>query len=132
MGKESALSAILGAIEEVSTQRLSIYIPNKDMDGKKISHLDKWIMEAQEILTEIGGGATSFPSADGSWKNPASGEIIFESTKLIYTYIRNEEFIANIPKLKDYLYRFGRETNQGEVIVEFDGRLYKIQNFDAE
>jgi hypothetical protein len=30
-----------------------------------------------------------------------------------------------------FLHRMGRETNQGEIAFEFDGRFYRIRNFDA-
>jgi hypothetical protein len=33
------------------------------------------------------------------------------------------------PAAAGFLHRFGRETNQGEVIVEYDGRFYHIKKF---
>ena len=31
---------------------------------------------------------------------------------------------------RGFLHRFGRQTNQGEVVVEFDGRFYRIKTYD--
>jgi len=32
--------------------------------------------------------------------------------------------------LRAFLHRLGRETNQGEVALEFDGRFYRITAYD--
>lgn len=71
------------------------------------------------------------PPADGTWLNPENGEIIQEKTKIIYTYVYPGKFEENIGALREFLHRFGRETNQGEVVVEFDGRFYRIRKYDA-
>lgn len=69
--------------------------------------------------------------ADGAWLNPENDEVIQEKTKIIYTYIDLDKFTENLNSLVEFLRRFGRETNQGEVVVEFDGRFYKIRKFVA-
>jgi hypothetical protein len=61
LGKE------LGATEEPAAQRLTLYIPNKNRAGGLIEDHEKWTAEAQELLTDIGGGATAFPPVDGTW-----------------------------------------------------------------
>jgi hypothetical protein len=35
-----------------------------------------------------------------------------------------------LPELRSFLHRMGRETRQGEVAFEFDGRFYRIRGFD--
>jgi hypothetical protein len=64
--KEIFLSKLLGAIEEPSFQRLTLYIPASDKNGKEIRKLKEWLEKAREILTAIGGGATALPPADGT------------------------------------------------------------------
>jgi hypothetical protein len=64
LGKE------LGATEEPSSQRLTLYVPNKDRNGELIADHEKWCKETQELLTAIGGGATAFPPVDGTWRKP--------------------------------------------------------------
>jgi len=39
--------------------------------------------------------------------------------------------VGSLPRLREFLHRMGRETNQGEIAFEFDGRFYRIRNFDA-
>jgi hypothetical protein len=38
-------------------------------------------------------------------------------------------FVAGLPRLREFLHRLGRETNQGEIGFEFDGCFYRIRNF---
>jgi hypothetical protein len=39
--------------------------------------------------------------------------------------------LEELPRLCRFLHRLGRDTNQGDVVVEFDGRFYRITKFDA-
>ena len=138
---EIDLAKILGTLRESSMQQLVLYIPNKDKNGKEIKHLQDWIREAQKILTIIGEGATTMPPAGGTWLREKSVTIIdqlkdkdllSEKTTLIYTYICADRFEKNLRLLREFLHRFGRETNQGEVVFEFDGKFYRIQRYDPK
>jgi hypothetical protein len=111
-------------------QVLTLYIPNKDKDGVQICKLNMWIKEAQTVLATIGRGSTSMPPADGTWLNLESKELIWEKTTIMYTYIDPESFEENAGLLREFLHRFGMETNQGEVVFEFDGRFYRIAEYD--
>lgn len=124
------LAKLLGASEEPAVQVLTLYIPDKDKDGQRIKNLNRWIKEAQKVLTAIGRGSTSMPPADGTWLNPESKEIIWEKTTIMHTYIDPESFEENADLLREFLHRFGRETNQGEVVFEFDGKFYRIRRYD--
>jgi hypothetical protein len=124
LGKE------LGATEEPSAQRLTLYIPNKDRDGALIADHEGWCKRAQELLTEIGGGATAFPSVDGTWRKPDGGDL-WEQTKIVFTYIDPDKLAANTTQLRALLHRFGRETNQGKVVFEFDGWFWSIDKYDG-
>ena len=128
---EIILARLLVAIEAPSIQQFTLYIPNKDKNGKQIRNLDQWIKEAQKILTNIGNGTTSLPPADGTWLNPDNNEIIWEKTKIIYAYIDPDKFEENMGMIREFLHRFGRETNQGEVVFEFDGKFYRIRKYDV-
>lgn len=124
------LAKLLGASEEPSVQVLTLYIPNKDKDGKQIKGLTKWLKDAQKVLTAVGRGSTSMPPADGTWLNPESSEIIWEKTTIMFTYVDPDSFENNVGMLREFLHRFGRETNQGEVVFEFDGKFYRIRKYD--
>jgi hypothetical protein len=123
LGKE------LGATEEPSAQRLTLYVPNKDCAGALIDDHEKWTQEAQGLLTAIGGGATAFPPVDGTWRKP-DGSDLWEQTRIIYTYVDPDRLVENMPGLRAFLHRFGSQTNQGKVVFEFDGWFWSIDNFD--
>jgi hypothetical protein len=119
----------LGAAGKKANQRLTLYIPNKDQVDGLIADHDKWVKEAQELLTKIGKGATAFPPVDGTWEKPDGG-VLWESTRIIYTFIDPDRLAANLKSLREFLHRFGRKTNQGEVKFEFDGWMWTIAKFD--
>jgi hypothetical protein len=80
-------------------------------------------------LGEINGGATAMPPCDGVWRND-KGDVIREQPVVVYSYIVPELFLKSLPRIREFLHRLGREMNQGEIAVEFDGRFYRIHQFD--
>jgi hypothetical protein len=126
---ELDLGNALGATEEPSGQILTLYIPNKDKEGNAVATHADWCKEAQELLTAIGEGASAFPPVDGTWRKP-DGTDLWEQTKIIYTYVDPDKLVANLPKLREFLHRFGRETNQGRVVFEFEGQFWPIDKYD--
>src|SRR5262249_43120536 len=61
------IAASFGAEADTSTQAFSIYVPNKDRDGKEIGNQRQWVLEALRLLGTIGGGATAMPPVEGVW-----------------------------------------------------------------
>ncbi len=129
--QEADLGAALGADAGISAQCFTVYVPNKDCDGKEIGNQLKWVLEAIRLSSEINGGATAMPPVEGGWLND-QGEIIWENPVIVYSFIRPDQFLSNLPRLREFMHRMGRETNQGEIAFEFDGRFYRIRNFDAD
>ncbi len=129
--QEVDLGAALGADAGISSQCFTVYVPNKDRDGKEIGNQRKWVLEAIRLLSEINGGATAMPPVEGGWLND-QGEIIWENPVVVYSFIRPDQFLSGLPRLREFLHRLGRETNQGEIAFEFDGRFYRIRTFDAD
>ena len=119
----------LGATGEPAAQRLTLYIPNKDRSDQVVADHPRWVKEAHELLTRIGRGATALPPVDGSWERP-DGTVLWEMTRIIYTFIDADRLAANLAGLRQFLHRFGRQSNQGEVKFEFDGWLWTISDFD--
>lgn len=122
------LAKVLGA-ESSSSQCFSIYVPNKDRHGHEIGNQRRWVLEAIRLLSEMNGGATAMPPVEGGWLND-DGEIIWENPVVIYSFIRPEDFVANLAKVREFLHRMGRETGQGEIAFEFDNRFYLIRQYD--
>lgn len=112
-----------------ATQCFSIYVPNKDKTGAEIGNQRKWVMEAIDLLARMNGGATAMPPVEGAWRDEA-GRTIWEHPVVVYSYIKPEAFFANLPVVREFLHRMGRETNQGEVAFEFEGRFYLISRYD--
>jgi hypothetical protein len=131
--RELDLAAVLGAEREVSTQILSLYIPNRDRRGRPIKTAP-WIREAQEVLTRIGEGYTTTPPHEGGWET-GRGKIRREKTVIVYTYVKPDRFLAHLAALREFLHRFGRETNQEVVVAELSGAegswFFRIKEYDA-
>lgn len=129
---ELDVAQALGAFDATSSQVLTLYIPDKDRLGRELGTQRKWVLEAAEILAHIGGGVTIMPPTEGGWVDEEHGRIIWERPVIVYTYIKPDAFVAQLPVLRDFLHRLGRETRQGEVAVEFDGVFYRITKFDEK
>jgi hypothetical protein len=119
----------LGAEEQPSAERLTLYIPDKDRDANGIVNHDEWVKLGQELLTDIGDGATCFPPVTGTWLKPDGGKL-WEQTTMIYSFIDPDKFKANMSRLRSFLHRFGRETNQGQVVFELGNLFWSIDKFD--
>ena len=128
---EIDLASILGAEENVSHQVLTLYIPDRDRDNTEISTQRKWVLEAADLLARIGGGVTIMPPTEGGWLDEADNRIIWEHPIMVYTYIKPDQFEQYLSELREFLHRMRRETNQGEIAVEFDGQFYRITKYDA-
>ena len=123
------LAAELGAAESAAIQCLTLYIPSQDRNGREFDPTS-WVERALKLLSKIGGGATALPPVDGAWLNPETSQLIREKVVLAYTYVDPEMFEATLPELRAFLHQLGRETDQGEVVFEFDDRLFKIRVYD--
>jgi hypothetical protein len=124
LGKE------LGADDEgYASQRLTLYIPNKDKDGRELGDVNQWTDEARQLLGQVGGGSTAYPPADGHWVDE-KGEDLWEKTRIVFCYVYPDRLRAKLRELRQFVHRFGRETNQGEVVVEFDDHFWRIRHFD--
>lgn len=92
-----------------------------------------WIREGQAILTSIGEGYTTTPPQDGGWET-GGGKVRREKTVIVYTYIKPDRFLAHVATLREFLHRFGRETNQEVVVVELSGAegswFFRIKEYD--
>jgi hypothetical protein len=127
---ELDLSSELGSEPAVSSQCISIYIPNKDKSGREIGDQRKWVLEAIQLLSEINGGATAMPPVEGAWMNDDT-QLIWEHPVVVYSFIVFDRFVSSLPRLREFLHRLGRETKQGEIAFEFDGQFHRIRRFDA-
>jgi hypothetical protein len=124
MENEINIAEAFGA-NDSRTQRFSVYIPNKDQNGKPVQQ-ERWVNEALTLLSEICGGATAMPPVRGAWLNPDSQILIFEEPVLVYSFIEPEAFARRLGEIVALVQKIGIETNQGQMAIEFDGALYLI------
>src|SRR5216684_8076877 len=108
-GVEIDIVAGLGADPDVSAQCISLYIPNKDREGEEIGDQRKRVLEAIRLLSEINGGATAMPPVEGGWVNDDTGKIVWENPVFVYSFVRPDPFIENLPRLREFVHRMGRE-----------------------
>jgi hypothetical protein len=125
------VAAAFGAEAGVAVQCFTVYVPNKDQNDHEIGNQRRWVLDAIALLSEINGGATAIP-VEGGWLNDES-QIILEYPVIVYSYVTQpDRFLSDLPRLREFLHRLGRETNQGEVAFEFDDHFYRIRTFDAK
>ena len=123
------LGKALGAEDGTSVQCFTVYIPNKDKSDQEIGIQRRWVLEAIRLLSEVNGGATAIP-VEGGWMAD-DGRLILEHPVIVYSFVRAEPFLAALTRIREFLHRLGRETNQGEIAFEFDNEFYRIRTFDA-
>jgi hypothetical protein len=122
------VGTVLGVSRLVVHRRFTLYIPDKNRHGQYIDS-DTWISRAMQLLTEINGGATALPAARGMWKDDR-GNILDERTVIVYSFIKPERFFERLPVIRAFLHRFGRETDQGEVLIEYGSSAMWIDEYD--
>ena len=126
---EFDMGAALGANAGVFSQRFAVYVPDKDRDGAETGTQRKWVLEALRLLTRLNGGASAEPAIEGVWQGP-TGPAVWERPVVVYSYIDPGRFRAGLPEVREFLHRMGRDTRQGEVVAEYEGRFYRITQFD--
>ena len=116
------LAAALGADEGTSVDCFTIYVPDKNRDGVGIGNQRKRVLEAIQVLSEINGGATALPPAEGVWRSP-DGRLVREQPVVVYSFVMLADFVRELPRIREFLHRLGRETNQGEIAFEFGDKF---------
>ena len=124
------LTGALSADAGVAVQCFTAYIPNKDKNDQEMVRSAAGYSTPSWLLSEINGGATAIP-VEGGWLND-EGTILLEHPVVVYSFVsRPVEFLQQLPRLRAFLHRLGRESNQGEVAFEFDDRFYRIRHLDT-
>ena len=120
----------LGAGPPAGTVQITLFIPSVDRGAERIDQL-AWRELALSTLGRLFRGATSFPPGRGVWHDEATGNLVFDDTVMVTSYVPADSLTgANLAVLRGYLHRLGREANQGEVGLVIDNRYYGITAFD--
>ncbi len=135
---QEVLKALVGGSIPYA-ERFTIYFPNKGRakDNEQqvlLADWNSWVRRVLDLLGMMNGGATASAIASGFYldkRNDAAGkeltEKVWEKTILVFTHTKRDPFKAGLQEIHDFLHEFGRETNQGGVMFEFDGFVYEIK-----
>ncbi len=121
----------LGASQPVGTLIIVLFVPSKDRDGNDIDH-DFWVTGGLEALGTLFRGATAYPRARGVWRDDERGGTLRYEEPTIVTCYADPKTMTNTAqsRLRAFLHRLGRETNQGEVGIVIGDKYYGITEFD--
>ena len=122
---------IFNAEQEPNGTLLVLFIPSKDKDGNDLNDQDVWASSAGSLLSELYGGATNMPPAEGRWYNEETKTIITEAVILIHCYLRQGAVHdgEKYRKVAEFLHRMGKQTKQGEVVFVLGDVLYRIRKY---
>ena len=128
------IKARLRASLDAKVQKVAIYLPDRDNDDNYIENIEQWANRAVRLLTDINGGSTKLPISHGTWRLKAkeedgeyrgSDKILYEYSIVIYSFIEDEKvFDERFEEITLFLHKFGRETKQNAVMLEFSGGDY--------
>jgi hypothetical protein len=115
----------LGASKAASTL-LVLFVPSKDRTDQQIDQ-EYWVGEALRVLGVLFGGATAFPQGKGVWRDDAQGgQLLFDEPVVIQCYTSEQSLEQQAPALRDFLYRMGREAQQGAIGLVIDRDYLEI------
>jgi hypothetical protein len=104
-----------------------LFIPSVDRNRILIDQ-SSWASAALEVLGKCFGGATAFPKGKGVWRDDQRGGVLLYDEPIIlhcYTNMKSVKLYKN--ELHDFLFRMGKETNQGAVGFVIDGTYMEMQ-----
>jgi len=121
----------LGATRPVGASQVVFFVPNRDREDKPINQ-QHWVDETLNVMGKIFRGATAFPPGRGVWRDDeAGGRLLKEQTVMVVSYIDRKLLTGPVLRsLREFLHRFGREAQQGEVGIVIDSKYYGISRYD--
>jgi hypothetical protein len=121
----------LGASKAASTL-LVLFIPSRDRHDRAIDQ-EHWVGEALSVLGMLFGGATAFPQGRGVWRDDAQGgRLLFDEPVVIQCDTSERAIERQMPKLREYLHRMGRDAKQGAIGLVIDRDYLEIGFWLAE
>lgn len=121
----------LGATHPVGASQVVLFIPDRNREDTPIDQ-QSWVDEALNVMGKIFRGATAFPPGRGVWRDDeAGGKLLKEQTVMVVSYVDRKLLTSRtLRSLREFLHRFGREAQQGEVGIVIDSKYYGISRYD--
>lgn len=112
------------------TLQVTVFIPSKDRLGRRIDQ-PAWAGRTLDLLGTLFRGATAFPPGRGVWRDDSrGGRLLRETTVMVTSYTNPSDHTADtIAVLSEFLHRFGRDTNQGEVGIVIGDQYFGITEY---
>lgn len=122
---------ILGATQPAGTSLFVLFVPSVTRSSEPIDH-DYWVDQALETFASLFRGATAYPRGRGRWRDDEHGGALVADEPTVVTCYAAPEDITDeaLARLRAFLHRLGREAQQGEVGIVFDGQYYGITQYD--
>lgn len=123
----------LGASRPAGTMLFVLFVPSVDRAGSPIDH-ERWVDQALTIFATLFRGATAYPRGTGRWRDDENaGALVTDEPTIVTSYADPKDVTDSaLARLRAFLHRLGRETNQGEVGIVVDGVYYPITRYDRE
>ena len=125
------IAASLGATQPVGAAVFVLFVPSVTRSGEPIDH-DYWVAEALGVFATLFRGATAYPRGRGRWRDDERGGVLVADEPTVVTCYAAPQDITEeaLARLRAFLHRLGREAQQGEVGIVFDGQYYGITEYD--
>ncbi len=111
---------------------MTLFVPSVDRHGEPIDQA-YWTEQALAMFGRLFRGATAFPPGRGVWRNDErGGELVYDDTQMVTSYVASGAFDDDetVKRLREFLYRMGREANQGEIGIVIDGTYFGIVDYE--
>jgi hypothetical protein len=127
-----SLHESLGAGPPAGVEAVTLFIPSVDRNGGAIEQ-GYWVEAALETFGRLFRGATAFPPGRGVWRDDdKGGELIYDDTQMVTSWVAQDLLTdpAVLNELKNFLWKMGREANQGEIGIVIDGTYFGIVEYE--
>ena len=111
----------------MSTQQpvVAVYLADADRNGQPL--MSARLIAAQRDVAykscELLGGCSIDAPKRGMWRNPDTGAIVEENTIRVWAYADKATIMQSMPTIYDTIMQYGRDFNQGEMMVEIHGNV---------
>lgn len=116
---------------EAEQDMVVLVVPSHDKGNEELKDQDQWAAAAEEVFANLYGGATSFMTHGGIFKDE-HGTIYRDKPIVIECYASNGhiEDPKRLTQLIEFARRMGRETKQKSVMLAFGLVMFYVDNFE--